>query len=486
MLAEATREKLTRIEYQYLIVSGGIGFCERCNKTCLTRRAAVAMSGHLKENPMAGDFNPSTPGKRVAIVAGIRTPFVKSLTTFKGYSGLDLGAFVVSELMARAHISPNEITRLIFGQVVPQISAPNIAREIIFKTPLLKSTDAYSVSRACATSTQALVNAAQAILTGEADVVICGGAESLSRPPITLGEKLSEALMKANAAKTPLGKAQAFFKLKPRDFMPKPPAIAELSTGLSMGQSAEKMAKENGISRVDQDALTLRSHQNTAKAWENAIYAQEVMSVPVAPKYEEMVFQDGIFRTDTSLEKLARLKPVFDPAYGTVTAGNSSPLTDGASALLVMREDRAKALGYESLAFIKSWAFAALDPNWQLLMGPSFASPVALDRAGLQLKDIDLIDMHEAFAAQMLSNMQAFASKSWAERYLNRSQAIGEIDINKLNIYGGSISIGHPFAATGARQALTMAHELNRRGGGSALITQCAAGGLGAAVILEK
>jgi acetyl-CoA acyltransferase len=186
------------------------------------------------------------------------------------------------------------------------------------------------------------------------------------------------------------------------------------------------------------------------------------------------------------LEKLASLKPVFDRRYGSVTAANASPLTDGASALLLMEGSVAKALGYEPLAYIRSYGFAALDPNWQLLMGPAFATPIALDRAGMTLADIDVIDMHEAFAAQVLSNVQAFASESFAKNRLGRDKAIGEIDESRFNLYGGSISLGHPFGATGARQILTMAHELNRRGSGTALITQCAAGGLGAAMVLEK
>jgi acetyl-CoA acyltransferase len=425
-------------------------------------------------------------GRRPAIVAGLRTPFLKSGTGYKDLLPVDLAVGVVTELVQRTNLDVAEIDRVVYGQVVPTVEMPSIARELILASGLPRNIDGFSVSRACATSTQAFVDASQAILLGEADVVIAGGADSASRPPITVSDALTKALVAANNAKDTMSAAKAFLDLKPKDLLPKPPALTEPSTGLTMGQSCEKMAKENGISRRDQDEIALRSHKNAAAAWDKGIYQQEVMHFAVPPKYKKVVDKDGLVRPDTTLDKLAGLKPVFDKKYGTVTAGTSSPLTDGASALIVMAEDKAKALGYEPLAYIKSWGFAALDPAWQLLMGPSFATPIALDRAGMTLADIDLIDIHEAFAAQVLSNLKAFASKTWAEKHLGRSEAIGEVAPEKLNIYGGSISIGHPFGATGTRQLLTMARELDRRGGGTALVTQCAAGGLGAAVILER
>ena len=253
-----------------------------------------------------------------------------------------------------------------------------------------------------------------------------------------------------------------------------------------MGDSAEKMAKENEISRESQDEFALRSHEKAVAAWEAGVFDGEVMPYPLPPRYKDTVERDTIPRADSTIEKLASLKPVFDRKYGSVTAANSSPLTDGAAALLLMDEEVAKALGYTPKAYLKSYAFAALDPNWQLLMGPSLATPIALERAGMTLDDIDIIDMHEAFSAQVLSNVQAFASDSFAKERLGQDQAIGEIDEAKFNIYGGSLSLGHPFGATGARQLMTMANELERRGSGTALITQCAAGGIGAAVILER
>jgi acetyl-CoA acyltransferase len=429
---------------------------------------------------------PSDALRRVAIVDGLRTPFAKSGTALRDQTTLALSSAVVSELLARSGLDGAQVDRVVYGSVVQDVAAPNIAREIVLAGPFPESVDAYSVTRACATSTQSVVDGAQAIMLGDADIVIAGGADSLSKPPVTYSDAFVDALMRANAAKDLPSKARAFTRVRPKDLAPVPPAIAERSTGETMGDSAEKMAKENGISREDQDAYAISSHRKAVAAWESGIFDDEVMPLPLAPRFTSTVERDTIPRADSTPEKLAGLKPVFDRRYGSVTAANSSPLTDGASAVLLMAEETATALGYEPRAYLKSYGFAALDPNWQLLMGPSLATPIALDRAGMQLSDLDLIDMHEAFAAQVLSNVRAFASKEFAETYLGRAEAIGEIDEDSFNIYGGSISIGHPFGATGARQIVTMANELHRRGGGTALVTQCAAGGLGAAVILEK
>ena len=435
---------------------------------------------------MAGSQPGVVYGRRVAIVDGLRTPFVKSGKEFKDVSTLELGSAVVTELLQRSGLDGDQIDQVVYGTVVHDVAAPNIAREIVLACDIPQTVDAYSVTRACATSTQSFVDGARSILLGDADIVITGGADSLSKPPITYSDRFVDVLMDANAAKDVGGKVKAFSALRPKDLAPRPPAIAERSTGVTMGDSAEDMAKQNGITREAQDEFALRSHRKAVEAWEKGIYDEEVMAFHVGPDYLVTIDRDTIPRADTSLEKLAKLKPVFDRKYGSVTAGNSSPLTDGASALLLMDEKVANKLGYVPKAFLRSWAFAALDPNWQLLMGPSFATPIAPDKAGLALADIDVIDMHEAFAAQVLSNTQAFASDEWANEHLDRDRAIGEIPDERFNLYGGSISLGHPFAATGARQILTMANELVRRDTGTALVTQCAAGGIGAAVVLER
>jgi acetyl-CoA acyltransferase len=424
-------------------------------------------------------------GKRVAIVAGLRTPFAKQWSAYREVSALDLANIVVSEMLQRVDLDPREIQQVVYGQVVPSVEAPNIAREIVLATGMPKSIEAYSVSRACATSYQSAVNVAEAIMTGAIDTGVAGGADSASNVPITVSKRLAEALMAATRARSLGERMQAFAGLRPRDLAPVPPAIKEFSTGLSMGDSAEKMAKENHISREAQDQFAHRSHSLAAKAWSEGKLDDEVMEVFVPNRFDEAIREDNLVRKDTSIENYAKLKPAFDREHGTVTAANSSPLTDGASALLLMREDKAKAAGFDVLGFIRSYAFAALDPAGQLLMGPSYATPIALDRAGVKVADLDLIDMHEAFAAQVLSNTQAFESAEWAQKNLGRSEKIGQIDWDKFNVTGGSISIGHPFAATGARQITQTLRELKRRGGNLALCTACAAGGLGAAMVLE-
>jgi acetyl-CoA acyltransferase len=424
-------------------------------------------------------------GQRVAVVAGLRTPFAKQWSAYREVSALDLANIVVSELLQRVDLDPREIQQVVYGQVVPSVEAPNIAREIVLATGMPKSIEAYSVSRACATSYQSTVNVAEAIMAGAIDTGVAGGADSASNVPITVSKRLAEALMAATKARSIGERMQAFAGIRPRDLAPVPPAIKEFSTGLSMGDSAEKMAKENHISREAQDELAHRSHSLAAKAWAEGKLDDEVMEVFVPNRFKEAIREDNLVRKDSAIEKYAKLKPAFDRKHGTVTAANSSPLTDGASALLLMREDKAKALGFEALGFIRSYAFAALDPAGQLLMGPSYASPLALDRARVKLSDLDLIDMHEAFAAQILSNTQAFESAEWAQKHLGRSEKIGDIDWDKFNVTGGSISIGHPFAATGARQITQTLRELKRRGGNLALCTACAAGGLGAAMVLE-
>ncbi|MBI2389913.1 MAG: acetyl-CoA C-acyltransferase FadI [Deltaproteobacteria bacterium] len=423
--------------------------------------------------------------RRVAIVAGLRTPFAKQGTAYRDLSALDLGKIVVSELLQRAELDPKEIGMLVYGQVVPSLSAPNIAREIVLGTGMPKSVEAFSVSRACATSIQSMTSAAEAILAGQHDVAITGGADSASDVPIAVSKRLASALVEASRAKTLLDKLKIFAGLSPRDLAPVPPALKEPSTGLTMGESAEKMAREGGISRQEQDAFAVRSHAMAARAWSEGVFADEVMHVVVPPKFDKAIGEDNLVRKDATADAMAKLRPVFDRKYGTLTAANSSPLTDGASALVLMSEEKAKALGYEPLGYLRSWGYAALDPNDWMLMGPSYATPIALEKAGLTLKDIDLVDMHEAFAAQVLCNVQAFASKKFAEEKLGRSQPIGEIDDAKFNVHGGSISIGHPFAATGARMVHTVLRELKRRGGQFGLVTLCAAGGLGAAAVLE-
>jgi acetyl-CoA acyltransferase len=424
-------------------------------------------------------------GRRVTIVAGLRTPFVKSGTAFRSLSAQELGKLVVAELIQRTALEPNNVDTLVFGTVVPSVLAPNIAREVALLPLLPKGIPAVTVSRACASANQAITDAADQVLLGHADVAIAGGAESLSNVPILHSRGFSDALVAASRAKTTPKRLGALARIRPRDLVPVTPAIAEPSTGETMGQSAEKMAKLNHISREEQDQFSLRSHRLAAAGTQDGRLTNEIMAVYIPPRFDTVTTTDNGIRSDTTLEQMQALKPVFDRRYGTVTAGNSSPLTDGAAAVLLMSEEAARASGYAPLAFIKSYAYAALDPGEQLLMGPVLATPVALERAGLTLKDINLVEMHEAFAAQVLSNLQGFESQEWAER-AGYSKPVGEVDRAHLNVMGGSIAIGHPFGATGARITMTLINELRRRGGQFGLMTVCAAGGMGFAMVVEN
>lgn len=423
--------------------------------------------------------------ERVAVIGGLRTPFAHRAGVYWGMSALDLARLVVRELLARVELDPAEVELVVYGQVMPSFEAPNIAREIVLGAGMPKDVQAFSVSRACATSFQAMTSAAEAMLAGQCSVAIVGGADSETDVPMVTSKALARALFEARRARTLGEKVRAFASLSPKDLLPTTPTAREPSTGLRMGDSAEKMAKEAGITREQQDAFAHRSHVRAARAWQDGTFVDEVMHVVPPPAFDRPVVEDNVVRKDSTPEAYARLKPAFDPRHGTVTAGNSSVLTDGASALLLMTESKAKALGYRPLGYLRSWAYAGIDPNGWMLMGPAYAAPVALEAAGAKLKEMAVIDMHEAFAAQVLCNVKMLGSKSFAQSALGRGEAIGEVDMDRFNVHGGSIAVGHPSAATGARIVSTVLHELRRRGGGLGLATGCAAGGLGAAMVLE-
>jgi acetyl-CoA acyltransferase len=424
-------------------------------------------------------------GRRVAVVAGLRTPFAKSGTVLKDVAAVELARFAARELLYRADLRGSEVDEVIFGQVVPSVLVPNVAREVSLLPQFPRTIPAYSLNRACASAAQAVTSGADQIARNHADIVLAGGVESLSDIPILHSKRFSEILVQASRAKSIGQRLKILSQLRPKDFIPVVPAIAEPSTGETMGQSAEKMAKENHINREDQDRYAVMSHHRAARGTEEGVLGEEI-----APWFDDqgggsVVTTDNGIRPDTSLEALAKLKPVFDRRYGSVTAGNSSPLTDGAAAVLLMESERAKAMGYQPLAVIRSYAVAAVDPGWQLLMGPAFAVPMALDRAGIAWKDLGLVEIHEAFASQVLSNEEAWASKAWAKK-LGRSEPVGQVDWDITNVYGGSLAIGHPFGATGARLVTTLANEMHRRDVQFGLISICAAGGMGSALVLER
>jgi acetyl-CoA acyltransferase len=423
-------------------------------------------------------------GQRIAITHGLRTPFARQATALQAIPAIELGRMVVSELLVRSDIPPDVIEQLVFGKVIQMPEAPNIAREIVLGTSLGVHTDAYSVSRACATSFQAVANVAESLLAGTIQAGIAGGADSASVLPIGVSKQLGRVLVDLSKTRSLVQKLRLLSQLRPRDLLPVPPAVAEYSTGLRMGDTAEQMAKSYGITREQQDALAHRSHLRAAKAWEENRLAQEVMTAWVPP-WRSPLQQDNNVRLHSSLKDYARLRPAFDRKHGTVTAANSTPLTDGAAAVVLMTEARARELGITPLGYLRSYAFTAIGVQEDMLLGPAWASPLALDRAGITLKDLTLIDMHEAFAAQTLANLNMFADERFAREVLNRPHALGEVDEEKFNVLGGSIAYGHPFAATGARMITQTLHELRRRGGGLGLVTACAAGGLGAAMVLE-
>lgn len=424
-------------------------------------------------------------GRRVAIVGGCRTPFAKAGTVFRDLTAVDLAKLAARELLARTEVDPGTVDQVVFGQVLPSVLVPNVAREVSLLPHFPRTVPAYTLNRACASSGQAIADAHDRIVLGQVDVVIAGGTESLSDIPILHSRRFSALLVEAGKAKTLGARLAVLARVRPRDLVPVTPAIAEPSTGLTMGQSAEKMAKENGISREAQDRFALRSHQLAAAGTADGRLTAEIAPVFVPPRFDVVATSDNGIRTDTTLEQLATLRPVFDRRYGTVTAGNASPLTDGAAAVLLMADEVARAGGHVPLAYVRAWAVAAVDPAGQLLMGPGLAVPKALERAGIAWKDLGLVEMHEAFAAQALSNVQAFASQEWAERHLGRSEPVGEVDWDVTNVMGGSIAIGHPFGATGARLVTTLANEMKRRGVEFGLVSICAQGGMGFAMVLE-
>ncbi len=428
-----------------------------------------------------------TPSKdrRAVVVAGLRTPFVKAFAEFLKLDTIALGDAVVQALLDKTQIDRDALDAIVWGGVILPGLAPNVAREIALDLRLPARVEGHTVTRACASGLQAVTTAAAAIERGEYDVAIAGGSDSTSNAELKLPQKVVHALAPLAFGKaTPKDYLGVLSQLVPlSEVLPKMPKIAERTTGQVMGESAEEMAKRNEISREAQDEFAMRSHHRAAAAIASGRLRKEICKVET--EGGKVVTADTIVRADTSLEKLAKLRPVF-AKDGTLTAGNSSALTDGASAVLLMSAERAKSLGLTPLAFFRSWAYTGVDPADQLLMGPALAMPMALDRAGVTLAEMDLVDMHEAFAAQVLSVLKMLGSDAFARARLGRDRAVGEIDPAKLNVHGGSVALGHPFGATGARMVTTMANELHETGKRYALLGICAAGGLGAGAVLER
>ncbi|MBT9561062.1 MAG: acetyl-CoA C-acyltransferase [Myxococcales bacterium] len=436
---------------------------------------------------MATPKKSSRPARRAVIVRGVRTPFVKAFGPFMKLDTIALGVHAVRGLLTRTGIAREAIDGIVWGGVILPPGAPNVGREIALDLRLPPSVEGMTVTRACASGLQAITCAVSAIERGDADVLIAGGSDSTSNAQLVLPTKATHALAPLAFGKAGPAEIMAVLsQLMPlSQVLPQRPRIAERSTGQVMGEAAEQMAARNAISREAQDAFALRSHQRAAAAIASGRFDDEVVAVET--RDGTFVSQDQLVRGDSSLEKLAKLRPVFGKkGVGTLTAGNSSPLTDGAAAVLVMSEEKAHALGLTPLAAFRSWSYVGVDPADQLLMGPALALPHALDKAGLTLGDIDFVDIHEAFAAQVLAVLGMMASPAFCHERLGKEDAVGVVAEDRLNVHGGSVSIGHPFGATGARMVTTMANELHRSGKRYAALGICAAGGLGAGAILER
>jgi len=424
-------------------------------------------------------------GRKAVLVDGCRIPFLRSGTGYGDLMSYDLGRLALKALLDRTQIEPGRVDRVIMGTVIARLATSNVARESALAAGFPAHVPAYTVTLACISANVAITNGADLIRTGEADIVVAGGTESMSDIPICYRKPVRRKLIEAQRYKGPVDFLEFPRGISLKDLLPEIPSIAEFSTGRVMGEDCDRLAARLGISREAQDEYALRSHLAAARATTEGILAGEIEPVRVPPDFQPVAADNG-FRADSSLEKLASLKPAFVKKYGTVTAGNSSFLTDGAAATLLMAEDVATALGYKPKARIRAYAYSAQDPGEELLLGPAYATPKALDAAGLGLSDIDVFEFHEAFAGQILANLHCLASESFAREKLGRAGRLGDILLEKFNTLGGSLSLGHPFGATGARLVTTAANRLIRENGTFALVAACAAGAMGNAIILER
>lgn len=421
-----------------------------------------------------------------AIVGSARIPFARANGAYVDASNQDMLTAALSALVDKFGLRGETLGEVAAGAVLKHSRDWNLTRESVQGAGIHPHTPAYDVQRACGTSLTTAVQVAQRIARGEIEVGIAGGVDTVSDAPIAVGPELRRILLDSAREKSLGARLAPWLRLRPRDLKPSAPAVSEPRTGLSMGEHCELMAKEWHIARADQDALAYRSHIKAAAAWREGFYDDLV--VPFAG-----LKTDNNVRADTSPEKLAALKPVYDrSAAGTLTAGNSTPLTDGAACVLLASEAWARARGVDIQAYITHSAVAAVDyagikgPREGLLMAPTYAVPAMLDRAGITLQDFDVYEIHEAFAAQVLCTLQAWESEEYCRTRLKRSEPLGSIDRARLNPRGGSVALGHPFAATGARIVGTLAKELSLRGSGRGLVSICTAGGMGVTAILER
>ena len=429
----------------------------------------------------------ATRGRSVVIVDGVRTPFAKSGSALKDVPAQELGRIALRELLARTEFDPAGLDEVVLGNCGTPAEAANLARVSALEAGIPRGVPAFTVHRNCASGIESIAQAAYKIEAGVASAVIAGGAESMSNYPLMFGPELTDAFAASARGKSLPAKLAPFLGLRPSALTPRIAIMEGLTdpvSGLNMGQTAEVLAREWAISREAQDAFALASHQRTIAAWDEGRMAAEVQPVYPAPTFTPVTTDVGPRREQT-LEQLAKLRPFFDRRHGTVTVGNACPVTDGAAAVLVMDEERARSLGYRPLGRLRSFSFAGLDPE-RMGLGPVYSAPVALERAGVTLADIDLVEMNEAFAAQVLANLKAFESDTFAREKLGLGRAVGAFDPAKLNVNGGAIALGHPVGVSGTRIVLTLLKELRRRGGGLGLATLCVGGGQGASVVVES
>lgn len=423
----------------------------------------------------------------VAIVGSQRIPFCRIFTNYADVGNLEMLSAAVKALVDKYNLKNEILGDVVAGAVMKHSRDWSMAREAVLSSGLNVHTPAHNSDRACGTSLSTAAEIAARIAIGEIDSGIAGGVDTASDVPIVFGRHFQQMLLKSGRGKSFGQKLSPWFGWRPSDLKPHLPGVTEARTGLNMGQSCELMAQEWNISRQDQDELTYQSHMKAAGAWKEGFYNDLVTPFHGATT-------DNNVRADTSLEKLAKLRPVFDTksGKGTLTAGNSTPLSDGASAVLLASEDWAKAHGLPVLAYLTHTATAGVDfaglqgPREGLLMAPTYAVPKMLDRAGIKLQDFDFYEIHEAFAAQVLCTLKAWESDEYCRTRLGRKEALGKIDRAKLNIKGGSVALAHPFGATGGRILGTLAKILAQKGKGRGLISICTGGGMGVTAILER
>ncbi len=420
---------------------------------------------------------------RIAIIDGIRTPFSKMGTDLNDLSAVDLGRIVTRELLERTGIDPEIIDEVIFGCVGQPAEAANIARVIALLSGIPKNKPSFTVHRNCASGIESVVQAAMKIQLGEGSCFLAGGTESMSNIPFYLTKDLQEIITYSNRGKTFIEKIQPWLKLRFKNLSPRiglQMGLTDPVCGLNMGQTAEVLAKEFGITRREQDEFALLSHRRAVEA--RGVLKEEIVPVIPGPKYKKVVEMDNGPRENQSMEALTKLRPVFDKYSGTVTAGNSSQITDGAAALLVMKESKAKELNLTPLGFIRSYSFVGVEPH-RMGIGPAHAIPLVLKKSGIRLKDIQTVEINEAFAAQVLAVLKALKSENMIKEF---GEYTGDIDQSILNVNGGAIALGHPVGATGARLILTTLKHMKRNNLTKGLVSLCVGGGQGAAVVVER